>query len=70
MLSDREHIGNLYVEHQRLLDEYRNLLGLVEQVSVGNVKPEQVAVDADNLSWSLKPISEDAAEAEASPCPT
>ena len=63
MLSDREHIGNLFVEKQKLLDEYRNLLGLVEQMSTGHIRPDQVAVDMKSQSWALKPAAEDSAEA-------
>lgn len=63
MFSDREHIGNLYVENQRLLDEYRKLLGLVERIGLGDIKPDQVAVDVENLNWSLQMTNEDPAEA-------
>ena len=62
MTSDRECIGNLYAENQQLLVEYRNLLGLGEQIKLGTVKPDQVAVDANSLSWSLDMTGEDAAE--------
>ena len=63
MISDREHIGNLHIENHRLLVEYRNLLGLVEQIGAGTIQPDQVVVDAENLSWSLKMTGEDSPEA-------
>ena len=48
-----EHVGHLYIENQRLLGEYQKLLGLVEQIRVGDVKPEQVTVDLKEVSWSV-----------------
>jgi hypothetical protein len=48
-----EHIGSLYIETQRLLSEYRSLLGLVARVASGDVLPSQIKVDEANVSWSL-----------------
>ena len=63
MISDREAIGTLFVEKQQLLGEYRKLLGLVEQISSGDIRPDQVAVDMESQSWAIVPASEDPPEA-------
>ncbi len=67
MSSDRETIGTLFVEKQQLLDEYLKLLGIVEQMSTGHMRPDQVAVDMAAQSWSLVPSSEDPPEAPPDP---
>ena len=64
MISDREAIGSLFVEKQHLLDEYRKLLGLVEQMSTGHIRQDQIVVDMEGLSWSLIPSAADAVEAQ------
>ena len=63
MSVDRECIGNLYIENQRLLGEYQKLLGLVEQVCSDNVQPAQITVDSAALSWSLS-MTDDNASAD------
>ncbi len=64
MISERETIGTLYVEKQQLLGEYQRLLGIVEQMSLGHIRPDQVVVDMTAQSWSLVPASEDPPEAQ------
>jgi hypothetical protein len=61
--SELEHIGGLYCENRRLLDEYGKLLALLQQVKDGDVKPEQLIIDMDNLSWSLAMTGAQFAEA-------
>ncbi len=63
MISDREAIGTLFVEKQQLLGEYLKLLGIVEQMSMGHIRPDQVAVNMAEQSWVIVPASEDPPEA-------
>ena len=52
-MSQLEHVGSLYIENQRLLVEYQKLLGVVTQLSAGDIRPDQVLVNESDMSWSL-----------------
>lgn len=52
-MTTLEHVGSLYIENQRLLDEYRKLLALVGQIKTGDVKPESISIDAPKMSWAI-----------------
>jgi len=46
-------VGNLYLENQRLLNEYKSLLQLVERIKAGEVPVDSVRIDHADASWSL-----------------
>ena len=69
MSSDRETIGTLFVEKQQLFDEYLKLLGLVEQIVTGHIRPDQITVDMATQSWAFVPTSEEPPEATPSEDP-
>ena len=50
-----EEIGKLYCDNQRLLGEYRELLGLLQRIKNGEVQIEQVKVDLAKLKWAIEP---------------
>ncbi len=52
-MNPLEHVGNLYIENQRLLAEYRKLLVLIQQIKDGTTKPESVTVDIEKMTWAL-----------------
>ena len=52
-MNAHEHVGQLYMENQRLLGEYGKLLDLLGNVCEGVVPPEQVRVDRDKLTWAI-----------------
>ncbi len=64
-MNPLEHVGNLYIENQRLLGEYRKLLELVDRIAAGDVPTSQVRVNMKDLSWEIvlgqeKPTDDDA----------
>lgn len=55
-----EHIGRQQValeqvtaNHEELKKQYRNLLAALDRVQRGEVKPEQLVVDQEKLSWEI-----------------
>lgn len=61
-MSQLEHVGALYIENQRLLEEYRKLLELMQRIKDGAVCINKVSVDMVGLNWSLAMTGEDLAE--------
>lgn len=53
-MSPTEHVGLLYIENQRLLDEYRKLLALVQRAKDGEVRLEQIRVDVPMMTWAIE----------------
>lgn len=59
-MTTLEHVGNLYIENQRLLEEaqrwaveYKSLLSLVQRMVSGGVLPRDVSVDMDKQTWGI-----------------
>ena len=53
-MNPYEEIGKLHCEVQRLLGEYRKLLGIVQCVKAGEIQAEQIEVDVANSAWAIK----------------
>lgn len=49
-------IGRLQMAHEALLLEYRNLLGVIAQIQVGALKPEEVILG--DLDWKIVKLAE------------
>jgi len=62
-MTPTENVGVLYMENQRLLEEYGKLLDLLQSVCDGNTPVEQVRIDREKLSWSIAMTGKEFAEA-------
>ena len=69
MSSDREAIGTLFVEKQQLHDQYMKLLGIVDQVATGHIRPDQITVNMAAQTWAFVPNVESPPEAAPSEDP-
>jgi len=60
-MSIHEMYGRMAEENQRLAQEYKNLLGLLDSVRTGKVDPARIEINMAADSWTLlpdKPVAE------------